>query len=151
MVLGNIIAATVFFATVAAAAYVVVRFWFVRLAEPISAQIATQIERATDKGVARLRGQPTASQVIEASAAVGATIREFAAARGLDIDEARGVFLSRLDRVARLMDRAFPLPLVGDIFDLVFNANTRNIALLEAYLEEGRRRGSSSAPALAVV
>jgi len=36
-----------------------------------------------------------------------------AAANRMNVDEAKAVFLRRLDRTAQLMDRAIPLPLVG--------------------------------------
>ncbi len=36
------------------------------------------------------------------------------------------------------------IPLIGDVFDLQFKANRRNLKLLKAYHERGRHRGSWS-------
>ncbi len=46
---------------------------------------------------------------------VARRIRDRGAARGLDAGAARAVLLQRLDRTARVMDTAIPLPLVGGI------------------------------------
>jgi hypothetical protein len=88
------------FAALLVVAYFVVRFVFVRIAERISAQIALQLEVAATSAIATPAGQ---------------RIRTLATARGLGTPEARAAFLKRLDRTARLMDRAIPLPLVGGI------------------------------------
>ncbi len=174
-------AGLVLFAILAAIAYVVVRFVFVRMAERISARVARQLE------VAATSASNTRS---------GRKIRSVATARGLGTPEARAAFLQRLDRTARLMDRAIKLPVIGgvgldallglvpyvgdaastvvagsivlkslryglpkelvaqmvanmfvdalfgaipvlgDIFDIGFKANTRNIELLRAHLAQ---------------
>jgi hypothetical protein len=158
------------FAGLAVIAYLVVRFVFVRMAERISARIAVQIEN-------------TAGYAVDGvSRSIGSQVR---------VPQA---LLDRLDRTARLMDRAIPLPLfggvgldallglipyvgdtasalvtgslilqslqyglpkelvakmvanmfvdvlfgaipiLGDIFDITFKANTRNMALLRSHL-----------------
>jgi hypothetical protein len=35
------------------------------------------------------------------------------------------------------------VPLIGDLFDFAFKANTRNVRLMEQYYAEGRHRGSA--------
>lgn len=35
------------------------------------------------------------------------------------------------------------IPFVGDLFDFVFKANTRNLRLMQEHYEEGRHRGSA--------
>lgn len=35
------------------------------------------------------------------------------------------------------------IPLVGDVFDFAFKANTRNLKLMEEHYQEGRHRGSA--------
>ncbi len=35
------------------------------------------------------------------------------------------------------------IPLIGDLFDVVYKANNRNVQLLEAYYAEGKYRGSA--------
>jgi ABC-type multidrug transport system fused ATPase/permease subunit len=203
-----LIGTSILFLVIAAVAYVVVRFVFVRLAERISTQIAAQIDRAVTDGSTKLKetlaqqsaSRATMARAIDASAVAGNKIRDFAAARGLNVAEAKLTFFDRLDKTARLMDRAIPLPLIGgvgldallglipfigdaisacvagtiilnslqyglpkevvakmvanmfvdvlfgaipvlgDLFDVVFKANTRNVALLRAHLEETRSR-----------
>lgn len=203
-ILWFLIAGLLLFVAIVIVAFVTVRFVFVRMAERISAEIAVQVERAATYaagGISRgVASQPRVAQAAQASAAVGRKIRDYAAASGLDADEARAAFFERLDRTARLMDRAIPLPLVGgigldallglipyvgdavsaivtgsiilnslqyglpgklvaqmvgnmfvdvlfgavpilgDVFDVTFKANTRNMALLRAHLDEVKAR-----------
>ena len=35
------------------------------------------------------------------------------------------------------------IPLIGDIFDIAFKANMRNLRLMQEHYEEGRHRGSA--------
>ena len=199
VILTFLVTGLLLFAAIAAVAYVVVRFVFIWMAERISAEIAVQIDSAatyTAAGISRgLASQPRVAQAARASAVVGRKIRDLAVAQGLGTEDAKRVFLARLDRTAKLMDRAIPLPLVGgigldsllglipyvgdaasalvsgsiilnslhyglpravvaqmvanmfvdllfgsipilgDVFDIAFKANERNLALLRAHLE----------------
>lgn len=107
------------FAALVAVAYVIVRYVFVRMAERVSAQIAVHVEHAAtyaSAGISRgLESQPRVAQAGRATVAAGRKIRDLALAQGIDLDDARTIFLRRLDRTAHLMDRAIPLPLVGGI------------------------------------
>jgi hypothetical protein len=183
------------FAVLVVVAYLIVRFLFVRMADRISREIAPRLDSAA-AGVSRgVASRPRVAQAARVGAAVGRKIRDLAAAQGLDGDDAKRVFLARLDRTERLMDRQISLPLVGgigldallglipyvgdaasalvtgslilnslqyglprtlvaqmvanmfvdllfgaipvvgDLFDIAFKANTRNIALLRAHLD----------------
>lgn len=119
VILTFLVTGLLLFAAIAAVAYVVVRFVFVWMAERISAEIAVQIDNAatyTAAGISRgLASQPRVAQAARAGAVVGRKIRDIAAAQGLGTEDAKRVFLARLDRTAKLMDRAIPLPLVGGI------------------------------------
>lgn len=191
------------FVAIVAIAYLVVRVVFIRMAERISAQMAVHIESAATYAVAGLSqtvgSHPRVAQATRAGVAAGKKIRDFATARGMNLDEARAAFLERLDRTARLMDQQVRLPIVGgigldplvglvpyvgdtvsavvagsiilnalqyglpkalvaqmvanmfvdvlfgaipvvgDLFDVGFKANTRNMALLRAHLERHGR------------
>ena len=179
------------FVAVVAIAYLVVRFAFIRIAERVSAQMAVHIESAVTRAVT----QPHIARAGKASAAAGRKIQDLAAARGINVDQAKAVLLARLERTARLMDSEVRLPVVGgigldpllglipyagdvvsatvagsiilnalqyglpkamvaqmvanmfvdllfgaipvvgDLFDIAFKANTRNLALLREHLE----------------
>ena len=179
------------FVAVVAIAYLVVRFAFIRIAERVSAQMAVHIESAVTRAVT----QPHIARAGKASAAAGRKIQDLAAARGINVDQAKAVLLARLERTARLMDSEVRLPvvggigldpllglipyagdvvsatvavaiilnslqyglpkamvaqmvanmfvdllfgaipIVGDLFDIAFKANTRNLALLREHLE----------------
>ena len=179
------------FVALVAIAYLVVRFAFIRIAERVSAQMAVHIESA----VTRAATQPHVARAGKASAAAGRKIHDLAAARGINVDQAKAVLLARLERTARLMDSEVRLPVVGgigldpllglipyagdvvsatvagsiilnalqyglpkamvaqmvanmfvdllfgaipvvgDLFDIAFKANTRNLALLREHLE----------------
>jgi hypothetical protein len=183
------------FAALVVTAYVIVRVLFVRIAERISVEIAPRLDSAA-AGLSRgAASRPGFARAARAGVAVGRKIRDLAVAQGLDGDDAKRVFLARLDRTERLMDRQISLPvvggigldallglipyvgdtasalvtgslilnslqyglprslvakmvanmfvdllfgsipIVGDMFDVAFKANTRNIALLRAHLE----------------
>ncbi|MBK9239984.1 MAG: DUF4112 domain-containing protein [Acidobacteria bacterium] len=179
------------FVALVAIAYLVVRFAFIRIAERVSAQMAVHIESAVTRAVT----QPHIARAGKASAAAGRKIQDLAAARGINVDQAKAVLLARLERTARLMDSEVRLPvvggigldpllglipyagdvvsatvagaiilnslqyglpkamvaqmvanmfvdllfgaipIVGDLFDIAFKANTRNLALLREHLE----------------
>jgi hypothetical protein len=62
------------------------------------------------------------------------------------VNEARALGASRLLIARMLVNVALDgvvgaVPLVGDVFDVAFRANRRNIALLRAHLDGGRRPG----------
>ena len=99
------------FAALVVIAYLVVRVVFIRLAERISAQLADQIESAAT----HVASQPHIARAGKASAAAGRKIHDLAAARGINVDQAKAVLLARLERTARLMDSEVRLPLVGGI------------------------------------
>jgi hypothetical protein len=169
-ILAFLVTGLVLFAVLVGVAYVVVRVVFVRIAERISAKIAV-----------RMAGAAPHVPVLPVVRSPGAL-----------------ALLARLDRTARLMDRAIPLPfaggigldallgfipyvgdavsagisgsiilnslqyglpralvaqmvanmfvdllfgaipIVGDVFDIFFKANERNMALLRAHLERPR-------------
>ena len=179
------------FVALVAISYLVVRFAFIRIAERVSAQMAVHIESAVTRAVT----QPHIARAGKASAAAGRKIQDLAAARGINVDQAKAVLLARLERTARLMDSEVRLPVVGgigldpllglipyagdvvsatvagsiilnalqyglpkamvaqmvanmfvdllfgaipvvgDLFDIAFKANTRNLALLREHLE----------------
>ncbi len=113
---------TIAFVAMAALAYLAARFVFLRLAERVASEIAAHIDRtATAENMTRLREvvgrglATTPGGLVGATAEAGRKIRELAEARGLSLGEAKSAFFDRLDRTARLMDRAIPLPLVGGV------------------------------------
>src|SRR5688572_26515644 len=56
---------------------------------------------------------------------------------------ASGFVLARMI-VNVLLDAAIgSIPLIGDLFDLVFKANIRNLRLMQEHYTEGRHRGSA--------
>ena len=56
---------------------------------------------------------------------------------------ASGFVLARMT-LNILIDALFgSIPLLGDIFDIAFKANMRNIRLMQEHYEEGRHRGSA--------
>lgn len=67
-------------------AYFIVRFLFVRLAERMSAEIALKLDAAASQASTRIAARPGAD-----------------------------AFLARLERTARLMDRAIKLPVIGGV------------------------------------
>jgi hypothetical protein len=124
LMIRSLVVISIVLAVLAAVAYLTVRFVFVRLAERIAGRIAAQLEKdATTENVARIRDGITrrvttsrrATQAIERGAAAGRTLRNFSAARGLSVEEAKVAFFGQLDQKARLMDRAIPLPFVGGV------------------------------------
>jgi len=195
------------FVAVVAVAYLVVRAVFIRMAERVSASIAIQLENAATQaasGITRgLGAQPRLAHAGRVGVAAGKKIRDLAAARGIDVDQARAVLLARLERTARLMDSEVRLPLVGgigldpllglipyagdavsatvaasiilnslqyglpkavvaqmvanmfvdllfgavpvvgDLFDVAFKANTRNLALLREHLDRVKANETS--------
>jgi hypothetical protein len=110
-VLTILVTGLLLFAALVVIAYFAVRVVFVRLAERISAQMAIQIENAAT----RAASQPHIARAGKATAAAGRKIHDLAAARGINVDQAKAVLLARLERTARLMDSEVRLPLVGGI------------------------------------
>src|SRR5688572_4689916 len=56
---------------------------------------------------------------------------------------ASGLVLARMT-LNILIDALFgSIPLLGDIFDIAFKANMRNVRLMQEHYEEGRHRGSA--------
>ena len=56
---------------------------------------------------------------------------------------ASGLVLARMT-LNILIDALFgSIPLLGDIFDIAFKANMRNVKLMQEHYEEGRHRGSA--------
>lgn len=56
---------------------------------------------------------------------------------------ASGLVLARMI-LNVLIDTAIgSIPLLGDLFDVGFKANTRNVRLMQEYYQEGRHRGSA--------
>jgi hypothetical protein len=99
-ILWVLLAGLLSFVALVAIAYVVVRFVFVRMAERISARVAMQLEAAATQAGRSVPGRK---------------MRDIAVSRGLDTTEGRAALLRRLDRTARLMDRAIKLPVVGGV------------------------------------
>lgn len=94
----------------AAATFFIGRILLIKLADQISDSIA-----------ARLRIAAATSQVMfrekfpSADWSVGPRIRCFAEKHGLDADRAKIAFFNKTERMAKLMDSAIPLPVVGGI------------------------------------
>ena len=56
---------------------------------------------------------------------------------------ASGLVLARMT-LNILIDAIFgSIPILGDLFDMVFKANMRNMRLMQQYYKEGRHRGSA--------
>ncbi len=99
------------FVAVVAIAYLVVRFAFIGIAERISAQMAVHIESVAP----RAASEPHLARAGKASAAAGRKSQDLAAARGINVGQAKAVLLARLERTARLMDSKVRLPPIGGI------------------------------------
>jgi hypothetical protein len=56
---------------------------------------------------------------------------------------ASGILVARMLGNLALDTVVGAIPLLGDLFDLGFKANTRNLRLLREHYEEGRHRGSA--------
>jgi len=123
LLLGVVGVLAVLFLIAAVIAYVVVRFVLVRSAEHISKEIAARIENlptenlttSTRAAVAGINRYAPVASLKETGRAVGSGIVHFADSHGLSLEEGKKAFLRNLDNLARLMDRAVPLPLIGGV------------------------------------
>lgn len=157
-VLTFLIVGLVVFAVLAAVAWVVVRELFVRMAERFAALGARPDERAflahLDR-VERLMDRQIPLPVVGGIGLdailgfvpyVGDTISALVSG-SLILQSIR--FGVPRDVVSRMVSNLFvdlllgAVPVIGDLFDIAFKANTRNIALVRAYLA---RAGGKSGP-----
>ncbi len=106
------VAALLFVAIVlAAVGFFIARALLLWLAERISRQVDRHLDR-----VAGITQQSGAAQVIlERASGVGNRLRHFAQEKGYDTERAKSEFLRRLDSLARRMDSALTLPIIGGV------------------------------------
>lgn len=148
------------FTALVAAAYVIVRVVFVRMAERISATLATRIvDAATPRTSALLARLDRTARLMDRAIPL-----PFGGGIGLDallgfipyVGDAASALVSGsiilnslkygLPRalVAQMVANMFvdllfgSIPIAGDLFDIVFKANERNIAIVRAHLERAK-------------
>lgn len=90
-----LLVAFVFVLAVSVAGYFVLRWLFVRAAE----RMAREVDRRVGAGAARAFTH----------------LANYAEATGIPLDEAKRFFSAHVDRLARLMDSAITLPLIGKV------------------------------------
>ena len=138
------------FAALVAVAYIVVRHVFIRMAERVSARLAGPMDRTTF--LARLdRTERLMDRRISLPLIGGIGLDAVLGFIPYVGDTASALVTGSLilrsiqygvpgDVVARMVTNLFvdllfgAIPVVGDVFDIAFKANTRNMALVRAYL-----------------
>jgi hypothetical protein len=81
----------------------------------VAARISQRIERQVDQMVGATAGSVAAQQTFGLMKDAGARLRQFAEQRGYDTERAKDEFLRRLDGLARRMDSALTLPVIGGV------------------------------------
>lgn len=110
----GVLVAIAIVALVGVAGYVVLRRWF----ERASHQAADQMGRILDELSGRAAATPLGRQAGSATRAAASGFSNFgayAASRGMSEDAARREFADSIERIARLMDSAVNIPVIGPV------------------------------------
>lgn len=110
----GVLVAIAIVALVGVVGYVVLRRWF----ERASHQAADQMGRILDELSGRAAATPLGRQAGSATRAAASGFSNFgayAASRGMSEDAARREFADSIERIARLMDSAVNIPVIGPV------------------------------------
>jgi hypothetical protein len=111
--------ALVVVAVVAVAGYIILRRAFERASHEAADQMGKILAELTDRAVASPFGRRTGAAARNAAGRF-TNLGAYASARGISEDAARREFADSIERVARLMDTAVRIPIIGPVgFDAV--------------------------------
>lgn len=96
------------------AGYFVLRWLFIRASERVTRHLAEGLEQLTRVVVSTKAGQATATATRVAAQRL-TRLAAFAAAEHISEDAARREFSQSIERIARIMDSAVKLPLIGPV------------------------------------
>jgi hypothetical protein len=110
----GLLAALLVVAVVAVVGYVLLRRWFERAARQAADQMGRVLEELSGRAAATPVGR-RAGAATYAAASGFTNFAAYASSRGMSEDAARREFAESIERIARLMDSAVKIPIIGPV------------------------------------